>query len=142
MSAAFELRSLPDHKKVDRWFLIQLPVRTRFHSMVDVPTTIARVDGATLEALAPFVAHLLGRSESAQGLMGVERTIPVAEESAVRLALVFSIVSARFSHDKFEALVALVNRLPVDEVGFWTKRVSTADEMAEIYRKSFLGLVP
>lgn len=143
MASAFELRSLPDERNNPRLFLIQLPLRTRHVSSVSVPQTIAFLDGTALDAARPVLGNLLrgANVNEAQVMEALSRdyTIPVDEEIAMRLGLVFHAISSLRSPDRVRTAIDRISRLDKDDLIFWINKLTTADpEMAEKHRRALL----
>lgn len=145
-SLPFELLSLPDPKKGDRWFLVQRPLRVKLWDEVTIPTTVGHVEGSILEMLQPHIGRLLRKdgdaSSVAQQLTGQESVFPLSEDQALRLGLVLNIASNRFSTDKVGSLVQKACSMEQSELVFWVSKVAGDGDEAEVYRKGFLSILP
>ena len=103
MANAFELQSFPDGKKI-RYFLIQYPVSTKYLPPVDRPSTIAQIDGAPAETIRGVIRNLLPDAPPAL-LQGEAASIPIDEDQALRLGLVFLASDSLRATHRIQAIV-------------------------------------
>lgn len=145
-SSAFELRFLPDDNNKPRLFLIQLPLRTRHMTSVDAPRTIAHLDGKALTAARPVLGTLLRTANVDEAqisqLFSRDHTLPVSEEVAMRLGLVFQAVNSLRSPDRVQAAIDRISHLDEDDLVYWLKKLTAADsEIVDKHRRALLTVL-
>lgn len=145
MSHAFELRSIPDDRNRTRLFLLQLPLRTTHLPQVDTVVTIARLDGSAFQATAESLSRILvasGLSEQeVRELMTSGRTVPLAEDLAIRLGLIFNVVHALRSKDKIATALQRTETFSVDDSVFWFRKVVDGSPAAEVHRRALMMIL-
>lgn len=145
MTHAFEIRSIPDEKKRGRLFLIQLPLRTKYMAEVAEPVTVARLDGAALdvatEHLQPLLASADVSGDALAELLTSDRSLPIAEETAIRLGLVFNAVNALRSGAKIETAIQRAAEMPAEEAVFWLRKIVNDRSPTETHRRALVMIL-
>lgn len=145
MLQPFELRSIPDDRNRGRLFLLQLPCRTKYLVEVAQPVTIARLDGTALEAAVEPLTNIMrayGLSEQAvHDLLTSNHAVPLAEELAIRLGLVFNAINTLRSGAKVATAVRRAEAMSVDEGVFWLKKLIAEDSPTDAHRRALLMIL-
>lgn len=114
----FELRSLPDGKK-RRLFFVQLPYRTNVVTPVPKPTTVAMLEGGALDMAAEPIDRLLNLPEVEHGFLDREALIPIDEDAAIRLGLVFVGINSLRSPERVAKVIEGIQAMPLDRAAMW-----------------------
>lgn len=143
MQTPFELRSLPSSRGKSRLFMIQLPVRTTHVESVDVPLTVAKLDGSALETAWPAILDMLADAGLPRHELSVddEHTFAIEEALAARLSLVFNAVDSLRSDAKIRGIAQSVSELDMDEVVFWLGKIVGDADNAETHRKALIMIL-
>lgn len=106
------------------------------------PVTVGRLEGDSLDAALPALHALLASAklpeDSAHGLLNGERLVPLPEEAAIRVWLVFNVVNALRSGPKIETAMRRAAELSDDDVVFWLRKIISDDSSSESHRRALL----
>jgi hypothetical protein len=129
MKTPFELRSLPADKSRGRLFLLQLPYKSERLPTVEVPTTVARIEGAAFKLAQPAIATALAAqglgAERAAAFLMSDETLVIDETQALRLGLIFNLVNALRSGDKVQQIVEGIALMSEVETAFWLGKITS-----------------
>ncbi len=125
----FELRSLPEGRAKQRVFLLQLPHRAEFAKVVEVPTTVGRLDGTSLAATRPSIAAILQNNNGhgvnvADDAFTEDRVYPVGEDAGMRLHLLFEAAQIMRSPEKMQQVGAAIAAMEPYDVTYWHKKIT------------------
>jgi hypothetical protein len=140
----FAFLSLPAGKK-QRLYLIQLPFKTNHAVAVQVPTTVATLEAAALEAAADIVTPLLGKGTegpaAAKAILEKGGMVPVSEEEALRIGLIFAGIEGMRSNERVAQIIEAVKALEASKVSFWMNELSNDPDgrMKGAFRHAMTG---
>lgn len=125
----FELTSLPDRDRA-RLFLIQNPYRVAELKPVEVPTSIAALDGTPLDAAKDMLGELAGVDKFADFLKTSGR-VSLSEQAAIRLGLMFHGIQGLRAEARIRQVIETVKEMDAEEARFWLKKIIKANAAAD-----------
>lgn len=132
---------MPTSRGKSRLFVLQLPARTRHLDRVAVPTTLASLDGSSLDTAWPSLAALLTESGAVAHVhvdLATDQTYSVGEEAAARVALIANATDSLRSDDKIQAVVESVRAMGIEDVAFWLQKIVSDTSNADAHRKALV----
>lgn len=142
----FDLRSLPDEKTKPRLYLLQLPYRAKTIRIdsVEVPVTLAAIEGDLIDLLRPMLEKVLGPGKSEEFLR-TDRSFVVKEDLGLQLLVgMLTLAGSRKSERLAKAIPAIL-RLDTADAEYWYPKLRAANELspdkAERVRASFFSIL-
>jgi hypothetical protein len=143
----FDLRSIPDDKNRPRVFLIQLPLKPKEARIppVDMPVSMAYIEGTELKAVRPALEKILGGVDKTDEFLASDVAVKVKETDGVRLLVLFLTLSGAKNPDKLAQSAVAVMGMELGDAEFWAGKLRNLAglpaEKAERIRTSFLTML-
>lgn len=118
-----ELLSRPDEKGKPRVYLLQFPYKSTQLPNVDVPTTIASLDGTSLDSSHELLAPVVGGKEALVTFLKKGGSVAVSEDDALRLGLTFIAIGPLRSEERMAGMVQGIKDMSPDEAAYWLKKI-------------------
>lgn len=127
---SFDLRSLPDDRSRPRLFLIQLPLRPKRSALtaVDVPTTLASLEGAGLD-FAKAALTLIDGIKNADAFLGQDSNVRLEEDTGLRVALMCISLSTSRASEKLSTAAKRIMALEASEAQYWFAKLQAGQAL-------------